>query len=510
MATERDFITPADVVVLTTANVVGNTAFVELYSNTARAQTYPVFSQNFALSPYLDRRWTYVRSSNATYMAANGIITIAGANTPRFDYDPVTLQGKGLLLEEGRVNLVQNSTLFSNTAQPLNWGFYDGFNGLNLTLRANAGVAPDGSNTAAFLVHTTDVSTYYVAYPDGISGTIANNVTYTYSVFFKANTSPQEPGFIIGQYNTPDNVNSVYLQFTLAANGSITGFTNGGAGANVQVHSVGSQNYPNGWVRVYYSFRYTTGNRTYVQFKHELNSGGLTPASANVRGVYLWGAQLEQGPFPTSFIPTPVFSSATRVTDTAFIRGDNLNTFKDDKSMTVVDTVGIFGYHGNTTMTNSTEQRYQTVWVLASNPAPATPFNQFDPPLGVLNNPAQLVNFVAQNTIRSYFNGTTVPHEIQQYTAMFNNIENYIGFNPFLLSVNNNISNCMYVSTATTMRSNNWIMVSNGTLTFTTANYFAGANNNYFQIGPLNGYFKRLAIYNTQLSNTEMINITTL
>jgi len=59
------------------------------------------------------------------------------------------------------------------------------------------------------------------------------------------------------------------------------------------------------------------------------------------------------------------------------------------------------------------------------------------------------------------------------------------------------------------MRSNNWIMVTNGALTSTTLNYFAGANNNTFQIGPLNGYFKRLAVYNTQLSNAEMISITT-
>ena len=509
MALERDFITPADVVILTTANVVGNTAFVDMYSNTTRAQTYPVFSQNFAMSPYLDSRWTYTRSSNATFLAANGIMTIAGANTPRFDYDPVTLQGKGLLLEEGRTNLIQNSTMFSNTGQPINWGIYDGFIGQTLALRANAGVAPDGSNTAAFLVHTNDVSTYYVAYPDGVSGIIANNVTYTYSVFVKANTSPQEPGFVIAQYNTPDNVNSVYLQFGVAANGSITGFTDVGAGANVRVQSVGSQNYPNGWVRVYYSFRYTTGNRAYVQFKHELNSSALTPAAANVRGIYLWGAQLEQGPFPTSFIPTPVFAAASRVTDNAFIRGDNLNSFKDNNSMTVVDTVGIFGYHGNTTMTSGSEQRYQTVWVLASNPAPATPFNQFDPPLGVLNNPPQLPNFVAQNTIRSYFNDTITPHRIVQYTAMFNQAENYLGFNTFDLSVNNNISNCTYISTATTMRSNNWIMVTNGALTSTTLNYFAGANNNYLQLGPLNGYFKRLAVYNTQLSNAEMISITT-
>lgn len=495
MALERDFITPADVVVLTTANVVGNTAFVELYSNTARAQTYPVFSQNFASSPYLDSRWTYVRASNGTFLASNGTLSYAGANTPRFDHDPVTLQCKGLLLEEGRLNLVWNSSRMVGSG----WGFGDGLNNLNAEIIADAGVAPDGSNTAAFFRHVTDVNTYYT-YGHNIATQIANNVTYTYSVFVNSNTSPQEPLFTIGQFDTLDGINSILINFSTAANGSVTGFTGGSSGSNVQLHSVGSQNYPNGWVRVYYSFRYTSGAR-FISTKHDLVATGLTPAMSRVRGIYLWGSQLEQGPFPTSFIPTPPTGTAIRTTDTAFIRGDNLNTFKDDNSMTVVDTVGIFGYHGNTAMIASTEQRFQTVWELRNNPAPSTPAAQFTPTIDPRYN--------AQNTIRSYLNSSGAPHQIQQYTGMFNQAENYIGFNVFNLSVNNNISNCTYISTATTMRSNNWIMATNGALSSTTSNYFAGANNNYFQIGPLNGYFKRLAVYNTQLSNNEMINITT-
>lgn len=502
MALERDFITPADVVILTTANVVGNTVSVEMYSNTARAQTYPVFSQNFALSPYLDRRWVYVRSSNATYMAANGTIAIAPANTPRFDYDPVTLQGKGLLMEEGRVNLVRGATRMVGTG----WGFGDGLNNLNSTIIPDAGVAPDGTNTACFFVHVTDVSTYHT-YGQNLTS-IAGNTTYTHSVFFKANTTPQEPSFLIGQYDNLDAINSVLIQFTLAANGSITGWTNSGSGSNVVVQSIGSQNYPNGWVRAYYSFRYnTTASRT-ISIKTDLNGGQLSASTNNVRGVYMWGCQVEQGPFPTSFIPTADNVTATRVTDFAYIRGDNLNTFKDDKSMTIVDNVGIFGYHGNTTMTSGSEQRYQTVWALYNDPLPSTPLSQFDPPL-TPSNPGQNINHLRQGTFRSYLNDTTTPLRIQQYTAMFNQIENYLGFNLYTLNVNNYISNCMYSSTAVTMRSNNWIMVTNGSLSSTTSNYFGGANNNTLQIGPLNGYFKSLAVYNTQLSNNEMISITT-
>ncbi len=499
MALERDFITPADIVVQTTANVVGNTAFVDLYSNTARAQTYPVFSQNFALNPYLDSRWTYVRQSNGTYMASNGTISIARANTPRFDYDPVTLQSKGLLLEEGRTNLVWNSSQMVGSG----WFFGDGLNNLNAEIIADAGVAPNGSNTAAFFRHVTDINTFYT-YVQPIATQIANNVTYTYSVFVNSNTSPQEPSFTVGQYDNLDGINSILINFSTAANGSITGFTGGSSGSNVQLHSIGSQNYPNGWVRVYYSFRYTNGAR-FIQIKHDLNGGGLTPATNRVRGIYLWGSQLEQGPFPTSFIPTPPTATASRVADYAYIDGNKLNTFKDDKSMTIVDTVSITGYHGNTTMTNSSEQRYTIIWRLENNPIPSTPGNQFDPPLGF--NYGQF--FAYQSTDHRYFNGTATPHTISMYGSIFNQVENYLGFPSYTLAVNNYITNATTITTAMTMRSNNYIFVTNGTLLSTTSNYFAGANNNYFQIGPLNGYFKRLAVYNTQLSNTEMINITT-
>ena len=501
MATERDFITPAGMTVTTTANVVGNTAFVDAYSNTARAQTYPTFSQNFVMNPSLDSRWSFTRTSNATYLAANGLVTTVGPNVPRFEYDPISQQCKGLLLEEGRTNYAWNSDFASGNT---NWSLYDGLNNQNCALRSYAGTAPDGSNNAVFFYHTTDVNTYYVIYPT-TNVTISNNVTYTYSVFFKANTSPQEPGITLGQYNAPDNVNSIYLQFTLAANGSVTGWTDLGNGANVQVHGVGSQNYPDGWVRVYYSFRYTTGNRTYVQFKHELNSGGLTPAAANTRGLYLWGAQLEQGPFPTSFIPTPVNGNAIRNQEFATITDDNLNTFKNENSMTIVDTIAPFGYHGNTTMTASSEQRYTGVWQLYNNPRPATPGNLFNPPVGF--NYGQY--FTDQSTDSRYLNDGVTPNRIQRYVGMFNQVETYIGFNTFDLAVNNYISNATSITTATTMRSNNYIMVTNGSLSSTTLNYFAGANNNTLMIGSLNGYFKKIAVYGRQLSNAEMISITT-
>lgn len=54
---------------------------------------------------------TFTRASTATYINAAGTIVSAATNIPRFDYDPVTLVCKGLLIEESRTNLLLNSLL---------------------------------------------------------------------------------------------------------------------------------------------------------------------------------------------------------------------------------------------------------------------------------------------------------------------------------------------------------------------------------------------------------------
>lgn len=57
----------------------------------------------------LDNRITFTRSTTATFIGSNGLIQTAAINLPRFDYDPITLACKGLLIEEQRTNLVLNS-----------------------------------------------------------------------------------------------------------------------------------------------------------------------------------------------------------------------------------------------------------------------------------------------------------------------------------------------------------------------------------------------------------------
>jgi hypothetical protein len=103
------------------------------YGLSATSYVLPRMALDFTTAT-LDPRITFTRSNNtATYINSSGVITAINANLPRFDFDPVTLLCKGLLLEESRTNLLLNSLIdgtslstqsVSVTAQAYTLSFY--------------------------------------------------------------------------------------------------------------------------------------------------------------------------------------------------------------------------------------------------------------------------------------------------------------------------------------------------------------------------------------------------
>ena len=99
----------------------------------------------------LDPRITFTRASTGTYFDSNGVMRTAAVNQPRWDYDPVTHQLRGLLLEDARTNLWLQSADASNAA----WSK----SGAPLpVVTANQITAPDGSLTAARVVYGNVIS----------------------------------------------------------------------------------------------------------------------------------------------------------------------------------------------------------------------------------------------------------------------------------------------------------------------------------------------------------------
>lgn len=64
----------------------------------------------------LDEILTFTRASSGTYFNSSGVLTTASTDVMRFDYDPVTLEPLGVLIEGARTNVVLYNRDLTNAA----------------------------------------------------------------------------------------------------------------------------------------------------------------------------------------------------------------------------------------------------------------------------------------------------------------------------------------------------------------------------------------------------------
>ena len=217
-------------------------------------------------------------------------------SAPRSDHNPTTGESLGLLVEEQRTNLVLRSEEFDNAS----WGT------LNATVSANTQVAPDGVTSADTLTDVNGVTSANVGCFQ--STTLADSTTYAMSCYVKAGTKTTCRVGIRDKAGTTISAN-----FNLA-----TASTTVGNAVSSTIQDAG-----NGWYRctaICASLTGATSPRGLVY----MDTGSYT---ANGTGtIHVWGAQLEAGAFPTSYIPTTT-AAATRSADVASITGTNFSSW---------------------------------------------------------------------------------------------------------------------------------------------------------------------------------------
>lgn len=226
----------------------------------------------------------FTRASGGGYFDSTGkYVWEANSNTPRLTYDPLLFTRKGILLEGQRTNLLKNSSTFDS-------GFW-AKNGLGLTIDALA--APDGTSSADLLVEDTSTGFHqaYQVYTAPTGGEV-----YTFSVFIKS-AGRDKVTLLFG--GSPSGL------FDLSAL-TATPF---GAGIAVNIASVG-----NGWCRCSISAAVLDNTGRSYAVRLSDNTGVVTYTGDGARGVYVWGAQLESGASPTSYIPTTT-AQVTRSAD---------------------------------------------------------------------------------------------------------------------------------------------------------------------------------------------------
>ena len=259
------------------------------------AAPLPVMQLDFLNNATLPDRVTFSRGTGATRVNASGFIETVGNTTPRFDYDPVTLAPRGLLIEEARTNLLLHSADFTNAA----------YVNSNVTVTANATAAPDGTTTADLLTAAAAVSVS-LQQSSAVAATSA-----TYSIFAKQGSgATQANSFRLRNTTTATTLVEITINYGTGAITYVTGST--GAAA---------VNFGNGWWRI--TLTATTGITSGDTIRCDQCFLGPSTIGHN---AYVWGAGLEAGSFATSYIPT-VASTVTRNADVATMTGTNFSSW---------------------------------------------------------------------------------------------------------------------------------------------------------------------------------------
>jgi hypothetical protein len=382
------------------------------------------------------------RATTATRVNSSGLIESVATNVPRLDYTNSTCPS--ILVEPQRTNLALRSQEFDNAY----WVPQ------NVTLTANNTISPNGTLDADLVNVSATNGEHNLYNPTPI--VITANVDYTFSYFVKKGTGRYAcaaiyyAGATFGPYATYD-LNTNTLVASGAGNGTFT--------------SSKLETFANDWVRIS-----VTGKGNFltailaVDFR---NAANLVPGTAftGTNETYsIWGAQLELGSYPTSFIPTAA-SIVTRNAD-------------------VISKTGISSLIGQTEGTLYAEYRADNINISARIISVSN--GTFANRIVLLNDGGSIRVFVANASVGQVdisFGTWIGSHKI---AVAYANNDLVVFLDGVLVATDTSIS----VPTCSDAQLGTFEDNSNG--------------------NPLGGSIKAAALWKTRLSNTELATLTTI
>ena len=247
----------------------------------------------------------FTRGSAATRINAQGLIETVADTTSRLNYP--LLDGKVVgcphnLLEPQRSNLITYSESFSNAFWTKS----------NSSIVSNNAISPDGSLNADKLIENSSNSEHRIFNGNGLS--VSGSVSM--SVFAKKGGR----NFI---RLTNNNIKGAFFDL----NTGVVGNVSSGVTAKIE-------DFDNDWYKCSITQTGVAGERLIVYLSN--NGVDTSYAGDGSSGVYLWGASLEAGSFPTSYIKSNIGSTTTRLGETANGSG-SAATFNDSEGVLMTE-----------------------------------------------------------------------------------------------------------------------------------------------------------------------------
>jgi hypothetical protein len=239
----------------------------------------PKFDLNLIRNRSIPPEYTFTRNSSGTYVGADGLIKTAAIGEPRFEFDPVTGEFKGLLVEESRTNFLQGSNSLTG----------------NRWVVDNTIITLEGSNARGNFYRLRGTN-------GGYNGLVSNfNV---WGVFPGLSTRVT----LSMDAKVPDNeTGSRLIQFTIIATFGSTGAFIDSTFTTVSNTSTLGIDLGNGWRRYFatYTWMSSTSGTPFVK---------INPRFLTSQNVLIANLQLERGDTMTSYIPTTT-ATVTRQPD---------------------------------------------------------------------------------------------------------------------------------------------------------------------------------------------------
>jgi hypothetical protein len=281
-------------------------------------QIYVDWSDNVAGSIYIQDAQLEIGLAATDVIETGATTGKAGLleDEPRFDYSGGATC-PSLLLEPSRTQLVPYTEYANAVAGSL------------ATITDNVTTSPEGVQNAARFLPTSAFGRWQ---SEIFGGSVTNGTTYVASAYFNTSSTLEIVTFYIG-WNAVTGTDRIGIKFNPNTRAYISTYSEGSA--TLTDYEIGEAD-ENGWYRVSLIAPASNANANTCLVLRDLNS-----QADGSKYVDFYGWQMEQGSYPTSYIPNHSGGSVTRGAESL-----SKYDFTDSTSKTLFIECGDTGYAG--------------------------------------------------------------------------------------------------------------------------------------------------------------------